>query len=91
MSLQVVWLRQAIDSLKNILDYRYKDIPSARAIVKRDILNASKGITFPEQYQQDEINADYRKILVRDYKLLYKEIDGVIYISNVICTKASLQ
>ncbi len=89
MSLKVVWLKQATDSLKQILNYRYKDIPAARAIVKREILNASKKITFPEQYQKDEINPDFRKIIVRDYKLLYKEKNGLIYISTIICTKAS--
>jgi len=70
---KVVWTRQARESLKSILDYRYKEIPSARNIV----------------YQEDEIYSQYRRIIVRDYKILYKESKSVAYILNVVCTKAA--
>ena len=87
---KVVWTRQARESLTSILDYRYKDIPSARNIVKKDIINASKQIVYAEQYQKDEIYPQYMRIIVRDYKVLYKEQKGIIFILNVICTRASL-
>jgi plasmid stabilization system protein ParE len=86
---KVAWTRQARESLKAILDYRYKNIPSARKIVRKDIIDASKQIVFSKQYQKDEIFPEYRRIVVRDYKVLYKEIKGVVYILNVVCTKAS--
>lgn len=85
---QVFWTTQARASLHAILDYRYKEIPTARKIVRKDIILASKQIVFTEQYQQDEIFPEYRRIIVRDYKLLYKEQDGNIFILNVICTQA---
>ena len=85
---QVVWTRQARESLTSILDYRYKDLPAARKIVRKDIIQASKKIVFTDQYQQDEIFPNYRRIIVRDYKLLYKERKGSVYILNVVCTKA---
>ncbi|MBC9795862.1 type II toxin-antitoxin system RelE/ParE family toxin [Sinomicrobium weinanense] len=88
---QVVWTRQARESLNAILDYRYKDIPTARRIVRKDIIGASKEIVFAEQYQRDEIFQEYRRIIVRDYKILYKEQKGVVYILNVICTKANTE
>ncbi len=50
---KVVWTRQARESLKSILDYRYKEIPSARNIVRKDIIRYSKDIVFAEQYQED--------------------------------------
>ena len=89
--IQVVWTRQARESLNAILAYRYKDIPSAKKIVRKDIINASKKIVFAEQYQKDEILPQYNRIIVRDYKILYKEISGIAYILNVICTKASIK
>ena len=89
--IQVVWTRQARESLNAILAYRYKDIPSAKKIVRKDIINASKKIVFAEQYQKDEIFPQYNRIIVRDYKILYKEISGIAYILNVICTKASIK
>lgn len=83
----VVWTRHARESLTAILDYRYKNIPSARKIVRKDIIDSSKQIVFSKQYQKDEIFPEYRRIVVRDYKILYKEIDEVIYILNVVCSK----
>jgi len=85
---QVVWTRHARESLNAILEYRYKDIPSARKIVRKDIIDASNTIVFGEQYQQDNIFPEYKRIIVRDYKILYKELKGVAYVLNVVCTKA---
>ena len=85
---QVVWTRQARKSLNAILDYRYKEIPSARKIIKKDFINSSKSIVFAEQYQQDDIFPQYRRIIVRDYKILYREQKGIAYILNVFCTNS---
>ena len=85
---KVVWTRQARESLNEILDYRYKDIPKARKIVRKDIITASKEIVFTKQFQEDEIYPQYRRIIVRDYKVLYKEDMNYVYIMNVVCTVA---
>lgn len=85
---KVVWVRQAREALYAILDYHYSETPTAYEIVKKDIVNASKNIAFSEQYQQDDIFPEYRRIIVRDYKILYKEEYGIVYILNVVCTKA---
>ncbi|MDY0089906.1 MAG: type II toxin-antitoxin system RelE/ParE family toxin [Flavobacteriaceae bacterium] len=85
---KIVWVRQAREALSAILEYRYSEIPAAYKIVKKDIIDASKNITFSEQYQKDDIFPEYRRIIVRDYKILYKEKQGIVYILNVVCTKA---
>lgn len=56
---KIVWTRQAREALNEILDYRYKEIPIARKIVREDIITSSKQITFPEQYQRDDIYPKY--------------------------------
>ena len=86
---KVVWTREARKSLNAILDYRYKDILSARKIIRSDIISSSKEIVFATQYQRDEVFPQYRRISVRDYKILYKEIEGVVYIMNVVCSLAN--
>lgn len=83
---KVVWTRQARESLNAILDYRYKDIPEARKIVRKDIITASKEIVFTKQFQEDDIYPQYRRIIVRDYKVLYKEDMNYVYIMNIVCT-----
>lgn len=85
---KIVWARQAREALSAILEYRYSEIPSAYGIVRKDIINASKNIVFSEQYQKDDIFPEYRRVIVRDYKILYKEKQGIVYILNVVCTKA---
>jgi len=85
---KVVWTRQARESLSAILEYRYAEIPSAYTTVRNDIIQASKNIVFSKQFQKDDIFPEYRRIIVRDYKILYKEIEAVVYILNVVCTKA---
>jgi plasmid stabilization system protein ParE len=84
----VIWTRQAREAISVILQYRYKDIPTARKIVRADIIVATKQLTFTKQFQKDDIYPIYRRIVVRDYKILYKEIDTTVYIMNVVCTKA---
>jgi plasmid stabilization system protein ParE len=39
--------------------------------VVKEILKATKEISYPEQYQFDEVNPNYRRIIVWDYKILY--------------------
>jgi plasmid stabilization system protein ParE len=85
---KVVWTLQARESLHAILDYRYSKIPAARKIIRKDIIDASKDILFVDQFQSDEISPEYRRIIVRDYKLIYKAEKSIIYILNVVCTKA---
>jgi len=85
---KIVWARQAREALTAILEYRYSETPVAYEIVRKDIINASKNIVFSEQYQNDDVFPEYRRIIVRDYKILYKEKKGIVYILNVVCTKA---
>ncbi|WP_339609659.1 type II toxin-antitoxin system RelE/ParE family toxin [uncultured Planktosalinus sp.] len=85
---KIVWTRQARESLNSILEYRYSEIPTAYKIVRSDIIQASKNIQFSKQFQKDDIFPKYRRIVVRDYKILYKEKNDTIYILNVVCTLA---
>lgn len=63
-----------------------KKTPQGAANVKKDILQASREVTFENQYQRDEIEPEYRRIIVRHYKLLYKEKDGKILILRIFDT-----
>jgi len=77
--------------LKSIHDYiKYKlKSPQGAKNVKQDILNTSKSIVFSEQYEVDEIQSEYRRMLVRHYKILYKEQQNKIYILAIFDTLQS--
>lgn len=88
VKLKTLWTNRAKAQLKQIHDYiKYvKKSPQGAANVKRDILEASRGVTYTEQYQKDDFNSEYRRIIVRHYKLVYKESKGKIYILRVFDT-----
>lgn len=84
---KIIWTKQAKLAVKNIYDfYKFKSLQGAKN-VKSDILKSPKTIYFLKQYQLDEINPNYRRLIVRDYKLLYKVKGNTIQILDVICTK----
>lgn len=85
--LKVVWTNNAKDQLKAIFNYyKEKSVQGANNI-KNEILNVTKDIRFSEQYQKDEIEQEFRRIIVRDYKILYLVKDEIIYISKIFSTK----
>ena len=90
-TLKVIWSNRAKIQLRKTHDYiKYKlHSPQGAKSVKQDILKASKNILFVEQYEADEIESAYRRILVRHYKLLYKEKNGEIYILSIFDTLQS--
>jgi hypothetical protein len=51
------------------------------------MLRATKELQFAEQYQQDEIEPEFRRIIVRHYKLLYIEENGVVFIARIFDTR----
>jgi hypothetical protein len=57
--------------------------------VKNDILKTVRDIRFEKQYQIDEINPKYRRMLVRDYKILYINFENRIEIIDIVSTKRS--
>ncbi|KRD58072.1 hypothetical protein ASE40_17175 [Flavobacterium sp. Root935] len=88
--IKVVWTYTAKNQLQTIFNYyKEKSIQSANNI-KNEILNSTKNIHFIDQYQKDEIESQYRRIIVRDYKILYFVKDEVIYISKIFSTKRNL-
>jgi plasmid stabilization system protein ParE len=63
--LKVIWTNKAKSQLKEIYEY-YKIIsPLGAKNVKNDILRVSKELVFSKQYQQDEIEPEFRRIPAR--------------------------
>jgi plasmid stabilization system protein ParE len=83
----IFWTTQAKDDLKNIYDHWKKKSVQGAKNVRSDILKSPKTIYYAKQYQIDDINPAYRRIIIRTYyKVLYREINNTIYIMGVIST-----
>ncbi len=87
--LKIIWSTPAKKSLRDIFDYyKTKSVQGAKN-VRTDLVQAPKTIRFAEQYQQDDINPKYRRIVVRDFKVLYLEKDEAIHIIDIISGRQS--
>lgn len=68
--LEIIWTKQAKVSLRKIYDYyKEKSLQGAKN-VKNDLLKSPKTIYYSKQYQVDEINPKYRRIVVQDYGIV---------------------
>lgn len=87
---KIIWTDQAKAALKHIYDYYKKEVcPRSTKNIKSDLLKIPKTILFAKQYQLDNINLKYHRIIVRDYKVLYKEENGLIQIVDIISSRQS--
>ena len=78
--LKVIWSNRAKEQLKQIYNY-YKSIsPRVAKKLKDEILNNVKDLVFAEQYQKDEIQPEFRRIIVKNYKLIYTIDENTIWI-----------
>ena len=89
-SYKIVWTTQAKQDLKNVYEYWKKKSVQGAKNVRSDILKSPKTIYYAKQYQLDDINPKYRRIVVRTYyKVLYREAKNTIYVTGVIGTRQS--
>lgn len=87
---KIFWTSQAKQDLKNIYEYWKKKSAQEAKNVRSDVLKSPKTIYYAKQYQVDDINPKYRRIVVRTYyKVLYRQIKNTIYIMGVISTHQS--
>jgi len=83
--LTVKWSSEAIADLKSIYYYLLRKNSNETALkIRNEIFEASRNIVFPEQYQVDDIYNKYRRIVIRNYKILYSTEAKNIHITTVI-------
>lgn len=68
-----------------------KKTPSGAKNVLNDLLNAPKTIIFSNQYQVDDINPKFRRIVIRNYKILYKVEHHKVIIIDIFSVYQSPQ
>jgi len=84
---KVQWTNTAKLALRKVFDFHAKFAEQAAINIVSDIIDAADAIIFSQQYQIDEINPNYRRIVIRDYKILYKVGHKTIFIMNIVSTK----
>ena len=85
--LSVFWTSKSFEDISNIHHYLSIKISleTANKIID-EIYQAPNSITFVEQFQIDEYRKDCRRIIVRNYKILYYIKDSEIFVIRVFNT-----
>jgi plasmid stabilization system protein ParE len=79
------------DQLKTIYNHYKLVSPQGAKGIKDAILKSGKELVFAEQYQQDEIEPEFRRIIVRHYKLIYTIEKETIWILIIFDTRMNPQ
>lgn len=90
-SYKIVWTDEAKLDLKNIFNFiKRKSLQGAKNVMN-DILNSPKSVHFYRQNESELYNLQYLRIIVRNYKVLYKiiEVDKELVIHAVYDTRQS--
>ncbi|KGO91434.1 type II toxin-antitoxin system RelE/ParE family toxin [Flavobacterium subsaxonicum] len=83
--LLIKWSDEAIADLRSIYyNLLERNSEETSLKIRSEIFSAPKQIVFPEQFQIDEIYNKYRRVIIRNYKVLYTADDRTIKIATVI-------
>lgn len=87
MVFSVIWTSKSFEDISNIHYYLSEKI-SLETVNKiiDEIYEAPKTISILEQFQVDEYRKDCRRIIIRNYKILYHSIENEIYFVRVFNT-----
>ncbi|SRR5690606_562828 len=73
---KIIWTDEAKKDLKDIFDFiKIQSVQSAKNVIS-DIKNISKTIRFSNQNKQEYYNDRYQRIIIRNYKILYRISDS---------------
>lgn len=83
----IIWTSKSFEDISNIHHYISLEISleTANKIID-EIYQAPNSIIFEEQFQVDDYRKDCRRIIVRNYKILYRVKDSEIFIIRIFNT-----
>lgn len=85
--IRVNWTEIAQKHLIDVYEF-HKEYSEAKAFeLVTNIVKKADKIVFPKQYQVDEYNPKYRRMIFGDYKILFREKKNIVYIMGVFPTK----
>lgn len=83
----IQWSKRASKSLESIFNYYFQLSEQSAERIRKEILKTVSTLRFVEQYQVDELNTEYRRMIVRHYKIIYKVKNKRVLILNIFDTR----
>lgn len=87
VELAIKWSETSASDLQVIFDFYLLKSPTAAVKIVEEILEKVESIDFAQQYQKDEINRNYRRLIILHFKVLYRFDKNVVYISRIFDTR----
>lgn len=87
--LEVRWSLNAEKALEIIFDFYAPKSVNAAVNILSEIVTVAEGIEYTEQYQVDEIDSRYRRMVVSHFKIYYSVKNGTVKIIDIIDTRQS--
>ena len=84
---RVFWTKRASQCLERIYQYHLTFSQQGAATVREEILQTVSALQFTKQYQVDELNLNFRRMVVRNYKIMYNVKGNEVYITNIFDTR----
>ncbi len=87
MTFEIIWTSKSYEDIVSIYEYLVESSSeeTANKIID-EIFWAPSQITYPSQFQYDEYRKDCRRIIIRNYKILYHYSNGVVSVMRVFNT-----
>ncbi len=85
---KIIWTDKAKTSLHHIWKFYAEVNPELGDKIVNEILQGVAGMIFLEQYQLEEaLSENYRRIIVRHFKIIYRPIENGILVLQVFDTR----
>ena len=84
IKIEIFWTENAKQDLKEIYIAIKKKISKETAVrIRQELFNSPNNIVFAEQFQLDEYRLDCRRIILRNFKILYQIKEDSIFVIRV--------
>jgi plasmid stabilization system protein ParE len=81
---EIFWTSNAKEDLKEIyISLKNKISKEAAIKIRNELFNCTNQIVFAEQFQSDEYRLDCRRIVIRNFKILYQIRENSIFVIRV--------
>jgi addiction module RelE/StbE family toxin len=81
---EIFWTSNAKEDLKEIyISLKNKISKEAAIKIRNELFNCANQIVFAEQFQLDEYRLDCRRIVIRNFKILYQIRENSIFVIRV--------
>ncbi len=80
---EIIWTTQSEFDIDDVYQFYFKISQELAIKIISEIILETENLVFAEQFQVDDINPNYRRIIANNYKVLYKIIENKIVIYGV--------